>query len=78
MIEKLFGVDLIKFGQAFGPAILSNLIFISIWQLISIFSAKRNLNRIEKIKDKEINRIVRERNKYQKIFLGKHMISTNK
>lgn len=78
MIEKLFGVNLIEFGQAFGSATLFNLIYIGIWYLIFRFTAKHTSNIIEKIKDKEINRIVKERNKYQKIFLGKHMISTNK
>jgi len=76
MVEKLFGVDLIKFGQTFGPTILSNLIFIAIWCLTSVFITNRNTDRIERMKDKEINRVVMERNKLQKIFLGKCMIST--
>jgi len=78
MIEKLFGVDLIEFGKEFGINPLFHVIWIGIWYLIFRFTAKFIKNHVEGVKDKEIDRIIEERNKYQEMFLGKYMISSKK
>lgn len=78
MIEKIFGFDLIEFGKEFGINPLFHVIWIGIWFLIFKFTAKHTSGTIERLKDKEINRVVKERNKYQKIFLGKHMVSSTR
>ncbi len=76
MIQNLFGVDLIEFGKQLGLIALFNLIWIGIWYLTFRFTARFIKGHIEDIKDKEIGRIVEERNKYQEIFLEEHMLSS--